>query len=246
MSPYEITQTIEMLSPFKSQIPETFINSLIEMSNEERSLCARQNNLIREHHLPADIIEPKSQHIIDAFRARITRLREDIEKRNSKLTIVSKQIQLTQAITQKIQKLSSFKSELSESFINSSFINSFPKVLNTTTIRRSFKKLRSLFHNDMAEEPVPEWRKPMNYPLVVEAELNDELQTEALDLIVSCIERSQGSLELMAKALKEDMDKKTGPGWNCVVGEGFAHCVTYTTNMLFVYFAGNTGVLFWK
>jgi dynein light chain 4 len=98
----------------------------------------------------------------------------------------------------------------------------------------------------MAEEPVPEWRKPMNYPLVVESELNDELQIEALDLIVSCIERSGGSLEICAKALKEDMDKKTGPGWNVVVGEGFAHCVTYTTNMLFVYFGGNTGVLFWK
>ena len=34
----------------------------------------------------------------------------------------------------------------------------------------------------MAEEPIPEWRKPMNYPLVIESDLNDDLQTETLDL----------------------------------------------------------------
>jgi dynein light chain 4 len=98
----------------------------------------------------------------------------------------------------------------------------------------------------MAEEPVPEWRKPMNYPLVVQSDLTDDLQTEALDLVVSVIERTQGNLEACVKSLKEDMDKKTGPGWNAVVGEGFSHYITYTTNILFLYFAGNTGVLLWK
>lgn len=98
----------------------------------------------------------------------------------------------------------------------------------------------------MAEEPVPEWRKPMNYPLVMQSDMNDDLQTETLDLIVSVIERSQGNLELSAKSLKEDMDKKTGPGWNVVIGENFSHSVTYTKNMIFVYFGGNTGVLMWK
>ena len=98
----------------------------------------------------------------------------------------------------------------------------------------------------MAEEPIPEWRKPMNYPLVVESDMNDDLQTETLDLVVSILERCQGNLELSAKSLKEDMDKKTGPGWNVVVGESFSHSVTYTKNVLFVYFNGNTGVLMWK
>jgi dynein light chain 4 len=98
----------------------------------------------------------------------------------------------------------------------------------------------------MAEEPIPEWRKPMNYPLVIQCDLNDDLQTETLDLVVSAIERTQGNLEACVKSLKEEMDKKTGPGWNVVVGEGFSHCVTYTTNIVFLYFGGNTGVLMWK
>ena len=98
----------------------------------------------------------------------------------------------------------------------------------------------------MAEEPIPEWRKPLNYPLVVESDMNEDLQTETVELIVSVIERSQNNLEVCSKSLKEDMDKKTGPGWNVVVGEGFSHYITYFKNMIFVYFGGNIGVLMWK
>jgi dynein light chain 4 len=86
----------------------------------------------------------------------------------------------------------------------------------------------------------------MNYPLIVQSDLTDDLQTNALDLVVSVIERTQGNLESCAKSLKEDMDKKTGPGWNAVVGEGFSHSITCTTNILFLYFAKYTGVLLWK
>lgn len=98
----------------------------------------------------------------------------------------------------------------------------------------------------MTEEPIPEWRKQFNTPLVVETDMGDDLQTETLDLVSSAIERSQNNLELCCKALKEDMDKKTGPGWNVVVGEDFSHYITYTKNMIFLYFGGNLGVLMWK
>ena len=98
----------------------------------------------------------------------------------------------------------------------------------------------------MAEEPIPEWRKAMNMPLVRESNLGDDLQTETLDLIANAVEKSQGNIELISKSIKEDMDKKTGPGWNVVVGESFAHYATYTKNEIFVYFGGNLGVLMWK
>jgi hypothetical protein len=35
----------------------------------------------------------------------------------------------------------------------------------------------------------------MNYPLVVQSDLNEDLQVETLDLVVSVIERTQGNLE---------------------------------------------------
>ena len=98
----------------------------------------------------------------------------------------------------------------------------------------------------MAEEPIPEWRKSLNYPIVVKSDMNDDLQVETLDMVVSAIERSQNNIELCAKNLKEDMDKRTGPSWNVVVGEDFSHYVTYTKNMIFLYFGGNLGVLMWK
>ena len=98
----------------------------------------------------------------------------------------------------------------------------------------------------MTEEPIPEWRKQMNSALVVQSDMNEDLQIETVDLVTSAIEKSQGNLELCVKSLKEDMDKKSGPGWNVVVGEDFSHYVTYTKNMIFLYFGGNMGVLMWK
>ena len=98
----------------------------------------------------------------------------------------------------------------------------------------------------MAEEPIPEWRKAFNYPLVVETDLDEDLQSEIFDLIGMAIDRSQGNLEICSKAIKADMDNKMGPSWNVVIGENFSHFVTYTKNMLFAYFGGNLGVLIWK
>jgi hypothetical protein len=97
----------------------------------------------------------------------------------------------------------------------------------------------------MAEEAIPEWRKQMNTALVVESDLNEDTQTEAIDCIASTLEKYH-DIEQCAKSLKEDLDRKTGPGWQVVVGEDFSHFVTYTTGMLFAYFAGNMGVLIWK
>lgn len=43
------------------------------------------------------------------------------------------------------------------------------------------------------------------------------------------------------------MDKRAGSSWHVVVGEGFGYEVTHEMrNLLFMYFAGNLGVLVWK
>ena len=47
----------------------------------------------------------------------------------------------------------------------------------------------------MSEEPVPEWRKAMNMPLVRESNLNDDLRTEVLDLLANSVEKSQRNIE---------------------------------------------------
>ena len=98
----------------------------------------------------------------------------------------------------------------------------------------------------MTEDHIPNWRKQMNNALVIQSDMNDDLQTEVVDLVAAAVEKSQGNIESCAKILKEDMDKKTGPGWNVVVGEDFSHSITYLKNMIFLYFGGNLGIIMWK
>lgn len=43
------------------------------------------------------------------------------------------------------------------------------------------------------------------------------------------------------------MDKKYGIYWHVIVGEGFGFEVSYETkNLLYLFFAGNLGVVLWK
>jgi len=43
------------------------------------------------------------------------------------------------------------------------------------------------------------------------------------------------------------MDKKYGNSWHSVVGEGFGFEITHEVkNLLYMFFAGNIGVLLWK
>jgi hypothetical protein len=79
------------------------------------------------------------------------------------------------------------------------------KSFNGVPVRSVFKTLAD---RSMADESISEWGKSMNYPLVIQYGLNDDLQTETLDLVVSVVVRTQGNFEACVKALKEDMDKR--------------------------------------
>ncbi|KXS19148.1 hypothetical protein M427DRAFT_152658 [Gonapodya prolifera JEL478] len=77
--------------------------------------------------------------------------------------------------------------------------------------------------------------------------MNEEMRTEAVDLVVTAIERHQGNYEAAAKIVKETMDKKAGTTWHVVIGEGFGYEITHEVkNLLFMYFGGNLGVLVYK
>jgi dynein light chain 4 len=43
------------------------------------------------------------------------------------------------------------------------------------------------------------------------------------------------------------MDRKFGPSWHCIIGEGFGSDIAYQKrHMLFLYFGENLGVLLFK
>ena len=61
------------------------------------------------------------------------------------------------------------------------------------------------------------------------------------------MEKFSDNLEKAAQVVKDQMDKKFGAPWNCVVGEYFAFEITYEVkNLLYLFLGGTKGVLLWK
>ena len=59
--------------------------------------------------------------------------------------------------------------------------------------------------------------------------MSSDLQSEAIDLIVSAIDKQRGNYEGAARQVKEQMDRKFGPSWHCVMGEGFGSITSAPT-----------------
>jgi dynein light chain 4 len=56
-----------------------------------------------------------------------------------------------------------------------------------------------------------------------------------------------GELQKAAQAIKEGLDKKFGPTWHCVVGEGFGFNITFNAHhMQYVYYGEKLGILIYK
>jgi len=50
-----------------------------------------------------------------------------------------------------------------------------------------------------------------------------------------------------AQAIKDGLDKKFGPTWHCVVGEGFGFNITFNhQHMLYMYYQEKLGILIFK
>ena len=73
--------------------------------------------------------------------------------------------------------------------------------------------------------------------------------TELMDTIQTGIESITTSnvAELASKAIKEVLDKKFGPAWQCVIGEGFAYDISVQSDAyLLMFYNGNMGCLVFK
>lgn len=52
---------------------------------------------------------------------------------------------------------------------------------------------------------------------------------------------------MAARVIKETLDKKYGPSWHTVVGEGYGFHISYECKtMMYLFFAGNLGICIWK
>ncbi|CAG5113534.1 Oidioi.mRNA.OKI2018_I69.chr2.g7632.t1.cds [Oikopleura dioica] len=85
------------------------------------------------------------------------------------------------------------------------------------------------------------------FPLVIDCDMQEEMSSEASDAAVTAVEKYSNNYSLAAKMVKEQMDKKFGAAWHCIIGEGFdANVDADCGAKMVMMFGGAVGVLLWK
>jgi len=89
-------------------------------------------------------------------------------------------------------------------------------------------------------------RKMMNYALIKNCDMNEEMRQDCVDLVITASERYQSNYESAARLVKETMDKKYNESWVVIIGEGFGFEVTHEVkHVLWMYF-NSVAVLVYK
>ena len=81
-------------------------------------------------------------------------------------------------------------------------------------------------------------------------DLPAEMLTELMDSVQTAIQAFASvpnMPELATKSIKEGLDKKYGPDWHVIIGEGFAYDISVQSDAyLLMCYNGNLGVLLFK
>ncbi|GJQ71660.1 DLC-B [Trypoxylus dichotomus] len=85
------------------------------------------------------------------------------------------------------------------------------------------------------------------YPLIRHSDMAEEVKQEVMELVVTACEKHSANNEAAARMIKDQMDKKFGPPFHVVVGEGFGFEISYECkNLLYMFFGGNLAICVWK
>jgi dynein light chain 4, axonemal len=86
-----------------------------------------------------------------------------------------------------------------------------------------------------------------SYPLEKLSDMPEEMKAEAKDTVVTALEKFPDNYEQAAKFVKEQMDKKYGSPWHCVMGEGFGFEITYELkHLMYMFHRGYTAIVVFK
>eukprot|EP01083_Nonionella_stella_P098522 277097_1 len=99
----------------------------------------------------------------------------------------------------------------------------------------------------VAEEKqiVQEIHKAMQKSIIKFSDMNNELKSEASDIVISAADKHGKNFEVISRTVKETMDKKFGPSWHCIIGEGFGYEITHEQkHMLYMFYQTIAIVLF--
>ena len=82
------------------------------------------------------------------------------------------------------------------------------------------------------------------------SDMPEEMRADVKDTVANAVEKvveTGGTYDQAAKYVKEQMDKKFGPPWHCVMGEGFAYEITCESkHLMFLYLKGYIAVVIFK
>merc|ERR1711988_58023 len=96
-------------------------------------------------------------------------------------------------------------------------------------------------------ERLEQLRKMMNYHIPKNCDMNEEMRQDCIEIVITGIEKYSQNLDVAARMVKEQMDKKYNPEWIVCIGEGFAFEVTHEVkHVLWMYFGGYLAVLVFK
>lgn len=100
---------------------------------------------------------------------------------------------------------------------------------------------------ELTPELMSELKKNMAKSLVWQGDMQSETVSEAVDIIISAVDKNPGNYEAAARQIKESVDRKFGPSWHVVVGEGYGFEVTHQAGqMIHVFYQGNVAILLYK
>lgn len=84
-------------------------------------------------------------------------------------------------------------------------------------------------------------------PLEKHSDMPEEMKAEAKDTVANALEKFPDNYEQAARLVKEQMDKKFGAPWQCVMGESFGYEITYESkHLMFMFHRGYTAVVIFK
>lgn len=96
-------------------------------------------------------------------------------------------------------------------------------------------------------EFIRRYTQSLNFPLEKTSDMSEEMRAESKEIIVNAIEKYEDNYEQAAKHAKEQMDKKFGPSWHCVIGEGFGFEINYELkHLMYMFHKGYIAILLFK
>ncbi|CAD2219491.1 dynein light chain 4, axonemal [Angomonas deanei] len=96
-------------------------------------------------------------------------------------------------------------------------------------------------------EYVRRYTASISHPLEKMSDMSEEMRVECREIVVNALEKHEDNYEQAAKYAKEQMDKKYGPCWHCVIGEGFGFEITYELkHLMYMFHKGYIAIVIFK